>query len=102
MIPSARQEAAPACQATDPELFFPPAYGGTFRLQIAAAKALCRRCPEQLACLRTALDNAEPAGVWGGTTPAERLRLIASPNARRTVLHDRLEAARRAAGRMSS
>lgn len=98
MIPMARHAAAPACRSTDPELFFPPVYGGMFRMQIAAAKALCGRCPEQSACLSTALDNAEPLGVWGGTTPAERLRLIRSPSARRRVLHERLEAARRVGG----
>lgn len=71
-----------ACESTDPELFFPPTYAATFRTQIDAAKALCRRCPQQLRCLRTAVDNAEEFGIWGGTTPAERLSLIGSTRVR--------------------
>jgi len=36
-------------------------------LDIARAKAICRTCPLQAACLENALDRNEAYGVWGGT-----------------------------------
>ncbi|MEI7619494.1 MAG: WhiB family transcriptional regulator [Actinomycetota bacterium] len=35
-------------------------------LEIARAKAMCGKCPLSAACLESALDRAEPWGVWGG------------------------------------
>lgn len=35
-------------------------------VDIARAKAICRRCDRRDACLEAALSRAEPAGVWGG------------------------------------
>lgn len=35
-------------------------------VDIARAKAICRRCDRRDACLGAALSRAEPAGVWGG------------------------------------
>ena len=51
----------------DPELWF--ALGPR---RIARAKAICRRCPYQASCLRTALAYQETAGIWGGLDPDER------------------------------
>lgn len=52
-------------------MFFPdPA---TLEL-LEAAKDVCRNCPVQVPCLEFALANAE-AGVWGGTSEAERDRM---------------------------
>jgi WhiB family redox-sensing transcriptional regulator len=50
----------PAC-ALDPSLWF-----ATEDAAVADAKALCRECPQQVACLRGALEREEPWGVWGG------------------------------------
>lgn len=61
----------PACADEDPELFF-PAPGETAR--IAAAKAVCSRCPLVQECLRVALRRGEH-GVWGGMTEDERAEL---------------------------
>lgn len=33
------------------------------------------RCPLQELCLMTALENKEPYGVWGGTSPYERRKM---------------------------
>lgn len=33
---------------------------------IARAKHLCRSCSAQATCLATAIEQREPAGVWGG------------------------------------
>jgi WhiB family redox-sensing transcriptional regulator len=50
----------------DPELFFPPGTEGASVEQAEKAKRVCRGCPVQLACLKTAIDRGEGFGVWGG------------------------------------
>ena len=40
------------------------------------ARQLCAECPVQAVCLEYALDAREPFGVWGGTTPGERRRML--------------------------
>ena len=49
------------CHAADPDLWFAedPA-------DLEQAKTLCAGCPVRRACLATALERAEPWGVWGG------------------------------------
>ncbi len=47
--------------SSDPELFFADSPDDVVR-----AKALCRVCPVQSACLAGALQRGEPYGVWGG------------------------------------
>jgi hypothetical protein len=32
----------------------------------------CQRCPIAVKCLQFAIDNREPAGIWGGTFISER------------------------------
>lgn len=49
------------CRANDPELFFAEA-----PTDVEHAKALCTDCPVQALCLSSALERAEPWGVWGG------------------------------------
>jgi len=49
------------CQVHDPDLWF-----ADTPAELEEAKALCRSCPAQLACLTGALERHEPAGVWGG------------------------------------
>jgi len=63
-----------ACRepGVDPELFFPVSESGTAVRQVAAARAVCARCPVQRQCREWALQAGEPAGIWGGTTPEER------------------------------
>jgi len=39
------------------------------------AKALCAICPVKALCLQWAMENREPAGIWGGLDVAERTRL---------------------------
>lgn len=55
-----------ACRHTDANLFFPSGSTGTAIDQIEAAKAVCRPCPVQAACLRFAFETNQEAGVWGG------------------------------------
>lgn len=63
-----------ACRGLDTETFFlPDAMRGPKKVaRETAAKAICRGCPVITNCLNWALTVAEPHGVWGGTTPAER------------------------------
>jgi hypothetical protein len=68
-----RSEAA--CRGSDPELFFPTAEADQARKgQVAAAKAVCARCPVRQECLTEALARI-PYGIAGGLTEQERRRL---------------------------
>lgn len=58
------------CAQVDQKSFYPEKGGST-----APAKAVCRRCPVQTACLEYAIANDEPHGVWGGMSPKQRRRL---------------------------
>lgn len=42
----------------------------------ASAKAVCRVCPVCAECLDFALKTHQREGIWGGTTPLERRRLV--------------------------
>ena len=64
-----------SCRDTDPDLFFPIGTTGPAIEQIAAAKAVCRSCEVQGACLEFALATNQEAGVWGGTSEEERRKL---------------------------
>lgn len=48
------------CRVNDPELWF-----AERPEDVEFAKALCRTCPLQQACLSQAKDRQEPWGVWG-------------------------------------
>jgi hypothetical protein len=61
-----------ACRGVDPEVFFPAAEDGPrHEVQVAAAKAVCARCPVRAECLAWALA-ALPYGVAGGMSEQER------------------------------
>jgi len=49
------------CRRVDPEVFFAESPA-----DVESAKALCRDCPVQAACLAGAQERREPWGVWGG------------------------------------
>lgn len=65
--------AASACRTADPDLFFPGAVGAAARPQVTRALLICDGCPVKRECLDFALRTREPAGIWGGTTPEERV-----------------------------
>ncbi len=64
-----------ACRKMDPDLFFPIGTTGPAIEQIENAKALCRKCIAQMACLEYALAIHEEHGIWGGTTEEERRKI---------------------------
>ena len=61
-----------ACRDTDPDLFFPVGTTGPAIEQIETAKAVCRTCDVQQACLEYALTTNQDSGIWGGTSEEER------------------------------
>lgn len=64
-----------ACRHTNVELYFPAGNTGVAVDQIEAAKAVCRACPVQNACLQFALESNQEAGIWGGKDEDERRKL---------------------------
>ena len=66
--------AAGACLSADPELFFPIPQGAIAERQISSALRVCAGCAVRQQCLDFAMQTAEAHGIWGGTTPEERIR----------------------------
>lgn len=68
-----------ACRSVPVDVFFPVRPGGRgggpARIAHERAIAICRTCPVTYQCLWYALDNDEPYGVWGATTPDDRQAL---------------------------
>lgn len=60
------------CAETDPELFFPTKGGSA-----VTARWICARCESRTECLTWALDQNERFGIWGGTSPPERRKILA-------------------------
>lgn len=58
-----------ACATEPPELFLSAP-------SKVKAKAICAACPVQEQCRQWAIDNGMIHGFWGGTTQAQRIRLI--------------------------
>jgi WhiB family transcriptional regulator, redox-sensing transcriptional regulator len=76
--------AAGACLSADPDLFFPIATGTAAARQIMKAQRICAGCRVRQECLDFAMRTGEAHGVWGGTTPEERIR-VRQQRARRRV-----------------
>ena len=68
-----------ACTNVDnPEIFFP------LRMTKAGpAKRVCRSCPHTTACLEFALATDQRFGIWGATTPRERINILKKLGARK-------------------
>lgn len=58
-----------ACKGETAGLFHPDYED---RETVRLAKSICRTCPVATECLKVALENGEPDGIWGGYTPEER------------------------------
>ena len=68
--------AASACLNTDPDVFFPVAVGTAASKQAARALRICDSCTVKRQCLDFAMRSGEKDGIWGGTTPEERIRTL--------------------------
>ena len=64
-----------ACRDEEPDLFFPVGDRGPALLQVAAAKAVCRRCTVQEQCLAWVMEDGPASGVWAGLDEDERRAL---------------------------
>lgn len=76
-----------ACRGQDPEKFFSP-HGERDDARVrrvAAAKAICARCPVVAKCLEEAVELGDNYGVRGGLSEGERRRLI---KRRTTAVYD--------------
>ena len=62
----------PPCQETDPDAFY--SEQGDWS-SIRRAKELCKGCPVRAECAEYAIAAIEPFGIWGGTTPRERVKI---------------------------
>jgi WhiB family transcriptional regulator, redox-sensing transcriptional regulator len=67
---------AGACLAADPDLFFPIGAGTASGPDTSRALRICDGCPVKRQCLEFAMRNGEANGIWGGTTPEERIRVL--------------------------
>jgi WhiB family redox-sensing transcriptional regulator len=63
-----------ACRSADPDLFFPISDAPATERQIRKAQRICAACAVRQQCLDFAMRTGETHGIWGGTTPDERLR----------------------------
>lgn len=59
------------CRSADPDVFFPESMDDE---DAAEARRICSGCPLTQECLAYAQERPEPAGIWGGLTPAQRAR----------------------------
>lgn len=84
---------AGACLSADPDLFFPIAIGRVEERQVALARRICAACPVKQECLDFAMRSGEAHGIWGGTTPDERIRARRARTAQRRRLAARAPSA---------
>jgi WhiB family redox-sensing transcriptional regulator len=77
--------AAGACRSADPDLFFPVAVSTAASKQVSRALRLCQGCTVRQHCLDFAMQSGEKDGIWGGTTPEERIRARRARNHRTAV-----------------
>lgn len=71
-----KEEGAPLCSETAPDIFFIDSEEGATPAEIYAgrklAKQICSECPYQIRCAEWAIAKEERLGIWGGLTPRER------------------------------
>jgi WhiB family redox-sensing transcriptional regulator len=72
-----------ACLAADPDLFFPIAVGTAAGQETSRALSICDGCQVKRQCLEFAMRTGEANGIWGGTTPEERIHVLRGRRDRR-------------------
>jgi WhiB family redox-sensing transcriptional regulator len=79
---AAEWRGAGACLSADPDLFFPVAVGAAAGRDVPRALLICDGCSVKRQCLDFAIKHREESGIWGGTTPDQRLRVLRQRNRR--------------------
>ena len=84
MLNTNNQDLALCTMVSDPDTFFP--HDTDFE-KIAYAKSICAECPLAFDCLETAMADSDLRkwGIWGGTTPDERKKMLRNPSIRLRV-----------------
>ncbi len=60
--------------------------GAAVQVKVRRAKAICSGCPVQAECLVMAIETRTDHGVFGGTTPRQRIQFRAlKPGGQRKV-----------------
>ena len=79
--------ANPTARCADGNGTLTPLFFSDVNVDIARAKAICRRCSLAASCLEGAIEREEPWGVWGGEL-IEGGRIVADrrPRGRPSVL----------------
>ncbi|MFM9036468.1 MAG: WhiB family transcriptional regulator [Actinomycetota bacterium] len=79
--------ANPTARCADGNGTLTPLFFSDVNVDIARAKAICRRCSLADACLSGALEREEPWGVWGGELiESGRIVVDRRPRGRPSVL----------------
>jgi WhiB family redox-sensing transcriptional regulator len=66
------------CNDLNSNLFFPEDY--TDPEVLREAKTICSACPLINECLQYAIKTPWLEGIWGGTTPRQRIRMRSAKN----------------------
>lgn len=64
------------CATLDDKDFFFPDGRGDETERLSELKAICASCIHRKECLEYAISNEIPYGIWGGTTPREREKVL--------------------------
>jgi WhiB family redox-sensing transcriptional regulator len=61
-----------------PDDFFPAEHdrAGMTGMKVARARESCIACPDRVPCAEYGIAHSRDYGVWGGTTPEERRRIL--------------------------
>lgn len=76
------------CRGMPDTIFYPPEHerGPRRRRREHRAKLICHECPVRTDCLVHALVWPEAHGIWGETTPGERMTMLDSKSLRNRLL----------------
>lgn len=66
-----------ACKGMDTDIFYPVAG------EVAAARAICRRCPVQTECFQWSLDVEDEHAILGGVAAFTRKRMLTAQRRKR-------------------
>ena len=76
-----------ACREADPDLFYPsPDNPNDAVAPKRVIETYCNHCPVVADCLEFAVQQGETFGIWGATTPRQRVELKLREKARQRAI----------------